>query len=231
LIDCAEWFLQVEKFSKDQILEEKLASVGGALGAAADDGTFYNEVASSAPAPGGGSVSASAGALAAALASMVCRLTVNKKKYAAVKEELSDIRDKGDELRAELTRLIDDDKEAFNAVMEAFKVTGDERDEAVEKANKHAAEVPLTVMKKALEAMEMTLVVAARGNENSISDAGVAGLMGHAAIEGAGYNVRINLGGINDQEFVARLSDEVAEIRKKGELLAADIKKSVEAKL
>ena len=86
-------------------------------------------------------------------------------------------------------------------------------------------------MKKALDVMEMALVVAAKGNENSVSDAGVAGLMGHAALEGAGYNVRINLGGIEDEAFKERLSGEVAEIRNTGEQLAADIKKTVEAKL
>ncbi|MBD3257284.1 methenyltetrahydrofolate cyclohydrolase, partial [candidate division GN15 bacterium] len=78
---------------------------------------------------------------------MVCRLTVGKKQFEDVKDELSDIRDKGDALRAELEKLVETDKEAFNKVMEAFKASGDEKDELVESANKVAADVPLTVMK------------------------------------------------------------------------------------
>ena len=228
IVDVADFYLRLENFSKEQILEEKLKDAAGASGGGE---SFYDEVASSSPAPGGGSVSASAGALAAALTAMVCRLTVGKKQYKNVKDELSEIRDKTDALRVELEKLIELDKEAFNRVMEAFKVAGDEKEEAVEKATKHASEVPLTVMKKALEVMEMALVVAEKGNENSVSDAGVAGLMGQAAIEGAGYNVRINLGSLKDKEFVGKLAGEVADIRKKGEQLAADIKKVVEAKL
>jgi formiminotetrahydrofolate cyclodeaminase len=113
--------------------------------------------------------------------------------------------------------------------MEAFK--SPEGEAAVEKATKRAAEVPLTVMQKALEAMELALVVARKGNVNSISDAGVAGLMGHAAIEGAGYNVRINLGSIKDTAFTSGLAGQVAALREKGTQLAAEISKTVEAKL
>jgi glutamate formiminotransferase/formiminotetrahydrofolate cyclodeaminase len=230
MLSVADFYLRLENFTKEQVLEEKLASVG--TGAGAPEETFYDEVASSAPAPGGGSVAASAGALAAALAAMVCRLTVGKKQYAGVKDELSAVRDDADHLRGRLTKLIDDDSAAFDAVMEAFKLPGGEaRDEAVENATKHAAEIPLTVMKTSLEVMEKALVVATKGNENSISDAGVAGLMGHAAIEGAGYNVRINLGSIKDGEFTTRLADEAAATREKGRRLAEEISKTVESKL
>ncbi|MFZ5981167.1 MAG: glutamate formimidoyltransferase [Candidatus Zixiibacteriota bacterium] len=228
IVDVADFYLRLENFSKAQILEEKLKVAAAASGGGEN---FYDEVASSSPAPGGGSVSASAGTLAAALTAMVCRLTVGKKQYQEVKDELSDIRDKADALKEELKKLIDTDKEAFNQVMQAFKVTGEEKAAAVEKATKRASEVPLTVMKKALEVMEMALVVAEKGNKNSISDVGVAGLMGQAAIEGAGYNVRINLKSLQDQEFVTKLAAETAAIRKKGEQLAADIKKVVETKL
>ncbi|RKX24625.1 MAG: glutamate formimidoyltransferase [Candidatus Zixiibacteriota bacterium] len=234
VLDVADFYLRFEGFSKEQVLEEKLASVGTS-GQAGD--TFYDEVASSSPAPGGGSVAASAGALSAALAAMVARLTVGKKQYAAVRDELSAVRDKADKLCADLTKLIDTDKEAFNAVMEAFKLPKGsdeqvaERDKAVEVANKHAAEVPLEVMKKSLEAMKLSLTVAQKGNKNSITDAGVAGLMGHAAVEGAGYNVRINLTSISDKKFVKKLSDDTASIRKEAEAVVAEVKQLVEEKL
>ena len=184
-----------------------------------------------------GGLAASAGALGAALSAMVCRLWVGKKKYAAVKDELTEVRDRADKLREELTKLIDTDKEAFNRVMDAFglpKSTDEEqaaRTEAIQTATKGAASVPLTVMKKSLEVLNLAETVAAKGNENSITDAGVAGLMASAAVEGAGYNVRINLTSIDDKEFVANLKSEVASIRKETEAAAVRIKDLVESKL
>ncbi len=231
IVEVADFYLRFEKFSKAQILEEKLKSAMSQQPAGGE--SFYDEVASSSPAPGGGSVAASAGVLASALTAMVCRLTVGKKAFAEVKEELTDIRDKSDILRGELTKLIDTDKEAFNKVMEAFKLPKDteERAAAVEAATKGAAEVPLTVMAKSLEVLRMAEVVAQKGNPHSVSDAGVASLMGLAAIEGAGYNVRINLSSLNDKQFVARLGAEADRIVKEGREVAARIKAHVEKSL
>jgi glutamate formiminotransferase/formiminotetrahydrofolate cyclodeaminase len=228
MLDVADFYLRLENFTRAQVLEQKLQEAGGV----SDVGeSFADEVASASPAPGGGSVAAQAGALGAALSSMVCRLTVGKKQFEDVKDELSDIRDKGDALRAELEKLVETDKEAFNKVMEAFKASGDEKDELVESANKVAADVPLTVMKASLEVLKLARVVAEKGNPNSITDAGVAGLMAMAAVHGAGYNVRINLTGIKDQEFVENCSDQAKDITSEAEKLADDIKRMVEAKL
>ncbi|MEW6051079.1 MAG: glutamate formimidoyltransferase [Candidatus Zixiibacteriota bacterium] len=237
ILDVADFYLQLENFSKNQVLEEKLKSAGVGTGGATVTESFYDQVASSSPAPGGGSVAASCGALSAALASMVCRLTVGKKKYEDVKDELSHIRDKGDTLRAELTRLIDDDKEAFNAVMASFRLpkSTDEdvakREAAVQEATKKASLVPLTVMKRALEVLELAFVVATKGNENSISDAGVAGLAGHAAVEGASYNVRINLKNLTDTDFVDRTRSETEAVRRRAAQVAGEIARVVESKL
>jgi glutamate formiminotransferase/formiminotetrahydrofolate cyclodeaminase len=236
MLDVGEFYLRLENFSKAQVLEEKLREAG-AYGGAGSGESFYDEVASSSPAPGGGSVAASAGALGAALSAMVCRLTVGKKKYAGVKDELTDVRDKADKLREELTKLIDTDKEAFNRVMDAFglpKSTDEEqaaRTEAIQTATRGAASVPLTVMKKSLEVLSLAETVAAKGNENSITDAGVAALMASAAVEGAGYNVRINLTSIDDKGFAANLQSEVASIRKETEAAAVRVKELVESKL
>lgn len=223
LVDVSDFYLRFENFSKEQILEEKLkdAPTGGG------SESFYDEVASSSPAPGGGSVAASAGALAASLSAMVCRLTVGKQQYAVVKEELADIRDKCDPLKDELVELIDTDKEAFNKVMEAFKTKDDAK---IEDANKYAASVPLTVMEKGLEVLKMTEVVAAKGNENSITDAGVASLMAMAAIEGAGYNVKINLTSINDKDFAQKMTNDANNIIAEGQSVALKIKQLVESK-
>jgi len=231
ILDVADFYLRFENFSKAQILEEKLRSIGGSAAGTIGE-TFYDEVASSSPAPGGGSVAASAGALGAALSAMVCRLTVGKKQYADVKDELSEVRDKVDALRAELTQLIETDKEAFNKVMESFKLPqGTERDKAIEEATKGAALVPLTVMKKSLEVMKLAKTIAEKGNENSISDAGVAGLMAMAAVDGAWYNVRINLTSLTDGDFVVKTKEEAAAVRKEAEGLAATIRERVESKL
>ncbi|MBI5265853.1 MAG: cyclodeaminase/cyclohydrolase family protein, partial [candidate division Zixibacteria bacterium] len=235
IVDVADFYLRLENFSKNQLLEEKLKAAG-TFGEPVQE-SFYDQVASSTPAPGGGSVSASAGALAAALTAMVCRLTVSRKQYVEVKEELSDIRDRADALRKELERLIDDDKHAFNAVMDAFKLpkgTPEEiahRDSAIEKATKRAAEVPLTVMQNAVEVLKLAKIVAVKGNQNSVSDAGVAGLMGMTAVEGAGYNVRINLASLKDQDFVAGMRRDVQTLRREAMELADEIKQHVESRL
>ena len=234
MLAVSDFYLRLENFSKEQVLEEKLQSAGGT---AAEGETFYDQVASSSPAPGGGSVAASAGVLAAALSAMVCRLTVGKKQYAAVKAELSDIRDRADNLRVELTRLIETDKEAFDGVMAAFKLprnTDEEvaaRDAAIEKATQEAARVPLTVMKKSLDVLKLARIVAEKGNENSISDAGVAGLMGLAAVEGAWYNVRINLTSLTDDDFVTATRQEAEAVAEEAQTTAAIIRKRVESSL
>jgi len=225
LVDVSDFYLRLENFSKEQILEEKLK--GAEIGGSAGD-SFYDEVASSSPAPGGGSVSASAGALASALSAMVCRLTVNKKQYADVKNELSEIRDKCDQLRSELTTLIETDKEAFNNVMAAFKTKDDRQ---IEEANKNASLVPLTVMQKSLEVLKMAEIVANKGNENSVTDAGVAALMAIAAIEGAGYNVKINLKSLADKQFVDKLKKESNSIIKEGKEIANRVEERVESQL
>jgi glutamate formiminotransferase/formiminotetrahydrofolate cyclodeaminase len=170
---------------------------------------FANELSMDSPAPGGGSVAALCGALSAALAAMVANLTVGKKGYEEVREEMVATAVRAQALKDGLLEAVDRDTRAFNKVMEAFrlpKTTAEqagEKERAVEEANKEATLVPLEVLEKAVEAVALARVAAAKGNENSVSDAGVAGLAGQAAGEGAYYNVLINLAGIKDTPFVA----------------------------
>ncbi|MFQ5499440.1 MAG: glutamate formimidoyltransferase [Candidatus Zixiibacteriota bacterium] len=235
ILDVADFYLRLENFSSAQILEEKLRAASEGMSASSE--TFYDRVASSSPAPGGGSVSASVGALGASLAAMVCRLTVGKKQYASVANELTNVRDRADSLRGELEQLINTDEEAFIKVMEAFalpKSTDDEvtlRERTIQDATKEAARVPLIVMKKSLEAMKLAQAVARKGNPNSITDAGVAALVGRAAVEGAGYNVRINLQSLADKAFVDAANEEVADIRNESEEVASAVQQLVESKL
>jgi len=179
---------------------------------------FLDELASNSPAPGGGSVAALAGALGAALTSMVCRLTIGKKKYGAVEGEVKTVLAESEELRRTFTALVDQDTEAFNKVMETYglpKETDDQkalRTAAIQGATKEAALVPLSVMKHVIDALALAKVVAEKGNVNSISDAGVSAMMLYAAAESAALNVQINLNSIHDSEFVGWKSDEVRSL-------------------
>src|SRR5579883_1160445 len=179
---------------------------------------FCNELASSSPAPGGGSVAALSGALGAALTAMVCNLTIGKKKYADVESEMMETLAGAADIQRKLIRLIDADTDAFNAVMSAFgmpKETDEQkaaRAQAIQDATKRATETPMEVMRLAREAIQLAGIVAVRGNQNSISDAGVSAIMLRSACDAAALNVRINLGGLNDAEFVQRTRTEMQAI-------------------
>lgn len=168
---------------------------------------FLAELASNSPAPGGGSISALAGSLGGALASMVCRLTIGNDKYAQVQSELETILVETDELSGALARCVDEDTEAFNKVMAAYKLpkaTDEEkqtRSEAIQLAMANATELPLEVASSCLKVLSIAVRVLTIGNSNAASDAAVAGLMAHAGLHGALYNVKINLGSIKDQQF------------------------------
>lgn len=174
---------------------------------------FTDELASNSPAPGGGSIAALAAALSAALTSMVCRLTIGKKKYADVEPEMQSVLARSEELRASLTSLIDRDTDAFTEVMRAFalpKETDEQkraRTEAIEHAMKEAVRVPLEVMHLCADLAALASVAASKGNRNSVSDAGVAALMIQASCRGAALNVKINLGSITDAAFRTEVSE------------------------
>lgn len=179
---------------------------------------FLDELASNSPAPGGGSVAALAGSLGAALTAMVCRLTIGKKKYAEVQEEMEQVLNEAEQLRSRLTTLIDEDTQAFNKVMAAFglpKETEQEklaRSVSIQEATKVAALVPLKVMEYSEQALALALRVAEKGNVNSISDAGVSALMLEAACKSAALNVRINIATLQDEDFVTKTTGEVDSI-------------------
>ena len=189
---------------------------------------FANELSMDSPAPGGGSVAALCGALSAALSAMVANLTVGKKGYEEVRGAMVATAVRAQSLKDSLLEAVDRDTRAFNKVMEAFrlpKTTPEqafEKARAVEEANKEATLVPLEVLEKAGEAVALAGVAASKGNKNSVSDAGVAGLAGQAAGEGAYYNVLINLAGIKDNKFVA-------DVRRRAERLMKALEKEGKA--
>ncbi len=199
--------------------------------------SFVDETASSSPAPGGGSVSALAASLGAALTSMVCRLTIGKKKYADVQAEMESVLSRSEEIRGAAMRIIDEDTEAFNAVMKAYglpKRTETEiraRTAAIEAATRQATLVPLKLMQLAFDALALAAAAAEKGNVNSISDAGVASLMLEAACAGALLNVEINLRSISDVPFVEATRASAQQINDQAAAKASAIAAKVRQRL
>ena len=169
---------------------------------------FLDELASSAATPGGGSAAAIIGAQGAGLVSMVCNLTIGKKKYADVEAEMKDILAKSEDLRVRLTGMIQDDVRAFDAVMGAYGMAKEtdadkaKRDEAIQSALKEATDVPLRCCRLAREVIDLALAASEKGNLNVISDAGVGVLAAYAALRSAALNVFINVKMIADKGFV-----------------------------
>ncbi|MCU0851506.1 MAG: cyclodeaminase/cyclohydrolase family protein [Candidatus Thermoplasmatota archaeon] len=198
---------------------------------------FLDEVASSSPAPGGGSVAALAGALGAALTSMVCNLTKAKQGYEEVQEEIAEALEKSEELRKDLTDLIDKDTEAFNEVMKAIKLpkeTEEQKEQrkiALQTAFKQAAEVPLETARKCIQILSVAHVVAEKGNKNSISDAAVSALMAQTGVQAAMLNVRINLSSIKDPDYVQQVTNELHELLQNAMQKSTEILNIVEKNL
>jgi len=191
---------------------------------------FADETASESPAPGGGSIAAYVGALGISLGTMVANLSSHKKGWDERWEEFSKWAEKGQHYKSELVRLVDADTNAFNKIMEAFglpKSTDEEkatRKKAIQEATKAAIQVPFAVMQNAYDSMEVIKAMAATGNPNSISDAGVGALCARSAVMGAFMNVRINGAGYDDKNFVkdiiAKGKDiENKTIEREGEIL------------
>ena len=187
---------------------------------------FARETASESAAPGGGSVSAYMGALAAALGTMVANLSAHKRGWDDRWKEFSDWAERGQDVMERLLRLVDEDTEAFARIMDVFsmpKGTEEEkaaRAEAMEKATLYASRVPLKTMQTAMEAMPVALAMARIGNPASASDAGVGAIAALAAVRGAHLNVRINAAGLKDRALAAELTDEAARIE--AEAVAAE---------
>jgi formiminotetrahydrofolate cyclodeaminase len=179
---------------------------------------YLEKAAAGTAVPGGGSVAALNASLAAGLTEMVANLTIGKKGYEAVAEEMNDIVGKTTALREKLTAAIDRDAEAYSDVMAAFKLpkaTDQEkglRKLAVQKAFKHAALVPLEVANQAVEVIDLAGRAVDSGNKNAVTDGLVAAMNARTAALAALYNVKINLGSIEDDEFVKKLTREINDL-------------------
>lgn len=198
---------------------------------------FALETASESPAPGGGSISAYMGALAAALGTMVANLSSHKAGWDERWEEFSDYAERGQELVSRLLALVDEDTEAFNRIMAVFampKTTAEEkaaRSAALQIATLYATEVPLKTMKAAYECFEIVKAMAETGNPSSVSDAGVGALAARSAVLGAELNVKINAAGLKDRETAERLISQANEIARKAVAQEAEILQIVNQKI
>jgi len=199
--------------------------------------TFLDDLASERPTPGGGGAAAVSGAIGAALVSMVANLTIGKKNYEAVWQDLEAVNAKAEALRTELIRAIDEDVVAFNAVMGAYglpRATDDEkakRAAAIQAALKDATLAPLRAVKACFEVIRLSAAAAEKGNLNVISDAGVAVLSANAGLRSAALNVFINAKAIKDRDFAEKQIAEVNALLAQAAEMTESVYQTVRTKI
>lgn len=186
---------------------------------------FLTALASSAPAPGGGGGAAMAGALAAALASMVCNLTIGKEKFAAQECEVKALLQEAEQVRQDLLALVEDDAAVFNSFMACYKLPKtteaekSARTAAIRKAAKQAAEVPLAIARASYKVLQLAHRLVIIGNPGVITDGACSALLARAALRCAEYNVRINLGLTKDEAYNEQVAAELNKLLKTAEEL------------
>lgn len=181
---------------------------------------FLDKTAGSDPVPGGGSISALNGSIAAALTEMVANLTIGRKKYAEVEDKMREVAGRMAEIRTVLANDIDKDSDAYDKVFAAFKLPKETDEEKAHRSNviqettKEAALVPVSVAENAAAIMDTIAYVAHNGNQNAVTDATVAMMAARTCVLGALLNVKINLSSIKDEAFVKELSDKADRLEK-----------------
>jgi len=233
LVDSAEFYLRLENFSRDQVLESRLFAPRPSTLTDQSLAMFSEEVASKKATPGGGSVSAYMGALAAGLLSMVAQITLGKKEPPGA-EKLNEVVKESEALRQKLLRLVAEDTEAFDLVMKAFKFSKDQpevRKKAIQEATIKASEIPLSTLDCSVKVLRLAREVAEKGSTNALSDVVTAVSAARAAVEGAASNVLINLASLNDQKYVEKISRQVADLRKEATQLEERAGKLVESRI
>jgi glutamate formiminotransferase/formiminotetrahydrofolate cyclodeaminase len=215
LIESAVWYTQLDEFKTDQILESRLYEVmrentGQSVNQDAD---FLDRLASADPTPGGGSAAAYTAAAAAALVTMVARVTIGKKKYASVQEQMLTLVERAEELRKRLTTAVSEDAESFESYLTATRLPKESpedmelRANAMDAATKNAAIVPFNVAKMCIEVLKLAEIAAQLGNLNAISDAASAGYLCDAALKSAITNVKINIKSLRNPLDLSNISD------------------------
>jgi glutamate formiminotransferase/formiminotetrahydrofolate cyclodeaminase len=240
LQDASIWYLQLDGFEPEQVLERRLARVAAEADRAGSGGAgFLERLAAGTPAPGGGSAAAYSAAMGAALVGMTARLTIGKKKYAGVEAQMQALLEETEMLRHELEQAVQQDAAAFEAVMEAYRLpkgTAEEqaaRLQAVEGATLHATEVPLNVARRAVRVMELASEVVRLGNLNAITDAATGFTLARAALAGTGLNVRANLQSLQgakslpDPALLERMGFELEAFETRAGELGRDVERTL----
>jgi len=234
LVDSAEFYLRLENFNRDQILEKRLfaPSTSGLTDMSLT--IFSEEVASKKATPGGGSVAAYMGAMAAGLLCMVSRITLGKKELPKGAEHLEAAVRTGEDLRVRFLKLVVDDSESFNAVMKAFKIPKEQQDErrkAIQEATMKAAEVPLSTLDISVQTLRLAREVAEYGSSNALSDVSTSIAAARAAGEGAASNVLINLETLDDKHHAEKTAQKVAELRNESLMLEQQARETISSRL
>jgi glutamate formiminotransferase/formiminotetrahydrofolate cyclodeaminase len=235
LLDTAAWYLQLD-LDPQQVLENRLRAAEPAGSAEGGLESFLDAVASGEPTPGGGSVTALAGALAGGLAAMVARLTLGRERYEEVQPEMERVVEEAERLREALAERVAEDAEAYRQVMAAYRLPkGDEaekaaRRDAIQTALIGAAEVPLATARDSIAVLELAHQAAQWGNPNALTDAGTAAHMAQAAFEGAALNVRINAEQVKDQERVAAWTGELEQLRERCRAAMDGVRRTIEVR-
>jgi glutamate formiminotransferase / formiminotetrahydrofolate cyclodeaminase len=235
VVDTAVWYTQLDEFVPEQILESHLYAAlerteDAPTKAQGEHLTFLDSLSASTPTPGGGSAAAFSGASAAALVAMVARLTIGRKKYAAVENEMQAALEQAESLRQLLTQAVVEDAAAYDKVMDAYRMPKDTqqeqavRQDAIQEAIFGAAQVPLTIAKLAVKTLELAYKVVASGNINAMCDGGTAAALALASLSGASLNVRINVKDLHDESHASMLEEEIAHLESQALSVEAQIR-------
>jgi len=199
--------------------------------------TFLDDLASGEPTPGGGSAAALAGALGAALATMVAHLTVGRQRYVDVDAQMQAVVHEAEALRGRLTALVVEDAQAYEQVRAAYRLPKESADDlaarsaAVQAAMQGASVTPLETMRACIAVLRLAEQAATLGNVNAATDGAVGALLAQAGLRGAALNVRVNLGGMEDRAFAAASEQAVARLLAEADAITGRILATVEARL
>lgn len=231
LVDSAEFYLKLENFSREQVLEKRLFAPSPSSLTEMSLSRFSEDVASKKATPGGGSVSAYMGALAAGLVCMVARLTLSKKDHFQEKDRLQELITKGEDFRQRFLKLVVEDAESFDSVIQAFKLPKDKpeaRKKMIQEATTKAAEVPLLTLEASVHVLRLGEEIAKQATANALSDITTSATAARAAAEGAASNVLINLDTLDDKHYVDKTRLRVSQLRKEALELELRIQELVE---
>ncbi len=232
-IDSAQWYLQLDQFEHEQVLEIALANAQAEEVVPSAAG-FLDQLAAGQATPGGGSAAAYSGAMAAGLVAMVARLTIGKKKYANVEARMNEIIGLAETSRRNLAEGVQKDAAAFDRVMDAFrlpKATDEEkanRIESIERATHIAAEVPLQTADQAAAIAEIAAELTETANSNAITDAAAAANLAHSAVHIAGLNVKINAASVSDTSASAEWLHQLVALSERMQVVDNRVKQALQ---